>query len=299
MSIRIGHLSDIHVPSAARMTLRDVFSKRITGYLNLKFRRQQEYDVDVLRDAIKRLIADAVDVVVVSGDLTNLAYHQEFERAYALLQPLSEANIPWLVIPGNHDRYLTRAIDGFMEERFADHLGEALNESMPYPWISVQAGATIIGLNSAVANAPFQAWGEVSSEQIEAVQQAKSRILATEQPVVLVVHHHLGKAPHKKRDHNRNLRNSDEVLRLAQDLNAALILHGHNHFLDIRDMDGVRVFAASSGISNQQGAMRRAGQVAIHAVRKGAPPKHQVAYWQGATFGPWTEVTPTTLPPDQ
>lgn len=299
MSIRIGHLSDIHVPSTARMTLRDVFSKRITGYLNLKFRRQQEYDVEVLRDAVQRLIADQADAVVISGDLTNLAYHQEFERAYALLQPLSDANIPWFVIPGNHDRYLTRAIDGFMEERFADHLGEPLKDGLHYPWISVQPGATIIGLNSAVANAPFQAWGAVSSEQIEAVQQAKNRILATEQPVVLVVHHHLGKAPHKKRDHNRNLRNSDEVLRLAQDLNATLILHGHNHFLDVRDIGGVRVFAASSGISNQQGAQRRAGQVAIHTLRNGGAPEHHVAYWQGAEFGPWTKVSPTELPPDR
>lgn len=299
MSIRIGHLSDIHVPAAVRLTLRDIFSKRITGYLNLRFRRQQEYDVAVLSEAVQRLIADEVDVVVISGDLSNLAYHEEFERAFVLLRPLSDADIPWFVIPGNHDRYITRAIDGFMEERFADHLGSPLIAGQAYPWISVQPGATIIGLNSAIPNAAFQAWGAVSPEQIEALKQAKDRILATEQPVVLAVHHHLGKAPHKERDHNRNLRNSDEVLRVARELNAALILHGHNHYLDIRDMNGVRVFAASSGISNQHGEHRRAGQVAIHTVREDATPQHQVAYWQGTTFGPWTAVDPTDLPPDR
>lgn len=299
MSIRIGHLSDIHVPAPVRLGLRDVFSKRITGYLNLRFRRLQEYDVSVLQAAVQRLIADAVDVVVISGDLSNLAYHQEFERAYALLHPLTEAGIPWFVIPGNHDRYLARAIDGFMEERFANQLGRPLIDGEHYPWISVQPGATIVGLNSSVPNAAFQAWGAVSPEQIDALRQATDEILASSQPLVLVVHHHLGKAPHKENDHNRNLRNSDEVLRVAQELNATLILHGHNHFLDVRDMDGVRVFAASSGISNQQGEHRRAGQVAVHTLRPDALPEHHVAYWLGTSFGPWTTVSPTDLPPDR
>lgn len=299
MSIRIGHLSDIHVPAGARLSLRDAFGKRITGYLNLRFRRAKEYDVAVLRSAVARLVDEAVDVAVISGDLTNLAYRVEFERAYALLQPLSDANIPWFVVPGNHDYYLPRAVDGFMEERFADHLGAPLQDGSPYPWLSVQPGVTLLGVNSAVPNGPFQAWGAVSSAQIQAIKNAKERILATDQPVVMVVHHHLGKAPNKERDYNRNLRNSAEVLQLANSLNAALVLHGHNHYLDIRDMDGVRVFAASSGISNQQGEHRSAGQVAIHTVHEDGAPEHHVAYWQGDAFGAWTSVSPSKLPPSQ
>lgn len=299
MSIRIGHLSDIHVPAGVRPSLRDLLGKRLTGYLNFKLRREQEYDVRVLREAVRQLIDAKVDVVVVSGDLSNLAYHAEFKRAHDLLSPLSKAEIPWFVIPGNHDRYLARAIDGFMERQFAKQLGTPLLPNDAYPWISHQPGATLLGLNSAVANAPFQAWGHVSDAQIEAAYAAKERISGAGAPLVIAVHHHLGKAPHKDRDHNRNLRNSDAVLQLAKDLNAALVLHGHNHFLDIRDMDGVRVFAASSGISNQSGEHRRAGQVAIHTLSPNASPKHQVAYWMGDHFGEWTEVSPTTLPPDR
>lgn len=296
MSIRIGHLSDIHVPIDFRPSLRDVFGKRLTGYLNFRWRRQQEYDVRVLESAIQRLIDARVDAVIVSGDLTNLAYHEEFERAFSLLQPLTHANIPWFVIPGNHDRYLTRAIDGFMEQLFQEHLGAPLLDTSAYPWIDTRFGATLIGLNSAVANAPFQAWGHVSQEQIDAVYRAKNRILNAEQPLVIAVHHHLGKAPHTHRDHHRNLRNSDRVLQLAQDLGASLVLHGHNHFLDIQDMNGVRVFAASSGISNQQGEHRRAGQVAIHTLHNHKTPQHHVAFWQGEHFGEWRELDPSNLP---
>lgn len=299
MRIRIGHLSDIHVPAGVQPTLRDLLGKRLTGYLNFKLRRQQEYDVRVLEEAVRRLIEEKVDAVIVSGDLTNLAYAAEFQRAYTLLQPLSDAGIPYFVIPGNHDRYLARAIDGTMERLFAGHLGTPLSDDDAYPWIDTQCGATLIGLNSAVPNAPFQAWGQVSEAQIDAVARAKDRIAHHDQPVVLAVHHHLGKAPHKKRDHHRNLRNSDDVLQLAKDLNATLVLHGHNHFLDIRDMDGVRVFASSSSISNQQGEHRRAGQVAIHTLTPGAAPTHHVAYWLGDAFSPWKQVSPAHLPPDR
>lgn len=297
MTIRIGHLSDIHVPAIQSLPLRDVFSKRITGFLNFKLKRQKEYDVRVLQTAVQRLIEARVELVIISGDLTNLAYRQEFERAYTLLQPLSDARIPWLVVPGNHDRYLSSAIDGRMEEIFANHLGDSLSDVDAYPWLSFQPGATIIGLNSAVANAPFQAWGHVSDQQLHAVEAATARIQSAAQPIVLVVHHHLGKAPNKDNDTNRNLRNSDAVLALAQKLGVQLVLHGHNHFLDIRDMNGVRVFAASSGISNQEGEHRSAGQVAIHTVASDQPPQHEVAYWQGNAFGPWTVVTAETLPP--
>lgn len=299
MSIRIGHLSDIHVPAGVRPTLRDLLGKRLTGYLNFKLRREKEYDVRVLQAAIQQLIDAKVDAVVVSGDLSNLAYHAEFTRAHEFLSALSTAQIPWFVIPGNHDRYLQRAIDGFMEKQFAEHLGTPLQPHDPYPWITHLQGATILGLNSAVANAPFQAWGHVSDAQIDAAYAAKDAIDAHGAPLVIAVHHHLGKAPHKDRDHNRNLRNSDHVLQLAQDLNAALVLHGHNHYLDIREMHGVRVFAASSGISNQAGEHRRAGQVAIHTLSHEHPPIHHVAYWQGNAFGAWTEVSQTTLPPDR
>lgn len=296
MTTRIGHLSDIHVPALEPFSLRDLFSKRVTGFLNFKLKRQKEYEIRVLQAAVQQLIDARVDLVIVSGDLTNLAYRQEFETAKKLLSPLSDAQIPWFVVPGNHDRYLAAACDGRMEHIFQDHLGEALGDDA-YPWLSSQHGATIIGLNSAVPNAPFQAWGEVSQDQLHALEAARTRIQSLAQPIVIVVHHHLGKAPNKKNDANRNLRNSDQVLALAQKLGAQLVIHGHNHFLDIQDMGAVRVFAASSGISNQQGEHRSAGQVAIHTVTNQAPPRHEVAYWQGEAFGDWTEVSPQHLPP--
>ncbi len=299
MTIRIGHLSDIHVPAGIQPSFRDLMGKRITGYLNFKWRREKEYDPQVLQHAVKRLIEAKVDLVIVSGDLSNLAYHQEFDQANLYLSPLDHAHIPYLVIPGNHDRYLARATDGYMEALFHEHLGTPLDPPHPYPWIYEHDDATIIGLNSAVPNAPFQAWGHVSERQLRALDQLTQRLPPSPKPRIVTVHHHIGQAPHKKRDHNRNLRNSDAVLAHAKALDAQLILHGHNHFLDVRNVDGIRVFAASSGISNQHGQHRRAGQVAIHTLHQDTPPTHEVAFWQGTSFGDWIPMDEASLPPDR
>lgn len=296
MSTRIGHLSDIHVPALEPFSLADLFSKRITGFLNFKLKREKEYRVAVLEAAVQRLIDAKVDAVIISGDLTNLAYLQEFEAAHALLAPLSDAGIPWFVIPGNHDRYLAAADDGRMERVFHDALGEPLSDA-PYPWVAELDALTLVGLNSAVPTRPFHAWGVVSEPQIDALRAAGGRLAHLGKPIVLAVHHHIGRAPNKKNDATRNLRNSDEVLALARELGVALIVHGHNHFLDIQDHEGVRVFAASSGISNQAGVHRSAGQVAIHQVDDDGSVAHEVAFWMGDSFGPWTPADPETLPP--
>lgn len=294
MTTRIGHLSDIHVPDLSDMRARDLASKRLTGWLNFKLKREKEYVPAVLDAAVQRLIDAKVDLVLISGDLSNLAYVAEFERARNHLTPLTSAGIPWLVVPGNHDRYLASAVDGRMERTFADALGEPLRDGDAYPYLSDQPGCVVIGLNSAVPNAPFMAWGEVGEAQRNAVRVNAARIRAIGKPVVLMVHHHIGKAPHKKNDTNRNLRDSDAVFALAQQIGACLILHGHNHYLDVRDIDGIRVFAASSGISSRATTHRKAGQVAIHTVAPNAAPTHEVAFWQGDAFGPWIAITPTS-----
>lgn len=291
---RIGHLSDIHVPAPGAMSLRDLFSKRLTGWLNFKLRRQKEYKIEVLDHAIQRLIDAQVDLVIVSGDLSNLSFRQEYERAKRHLSALSDAGIPWLVIPGNHDRYLATSDDGALEEIFAEHLGEPLREGCDYPWFHALEGASIVGLNSALPTPPFQAWGRVGEAQLDAVRASAARIRERGFPVVLVVHHHVGRAPNKKKDHERNLKDSDAVLALAHELQASLLIHGHNHWLDVRDIQGLRAFAASSGISSQAGVHRSAGQVAIHRFDAEGQVHHDVAFWQGDAFSAWMPIDPST-----
>lgn len=291
---RIGHLSDVHVPAPGSMRIRDAFSKRLTGWLNFKLKREKEYDVEVLKKAVDRLIEANVDLVVISGDLSNLSFRAEYERAFAILSKFTSANVPWVVIPGNHDRYLPSSDDGTFEEIFEAHLGEPLDGGERWPRLHKLNGITIVGLNSAVPTPPFQAWGRVGEHQIAAVERAIPAILERGVPVLVAVHHHIGKAPNKAKDHERNLKDSDAVVALTEKLGAKLLIHGHNHFLDVRDVGAFRAFAASSGISNQSGFHRSAGQAAIHTVYPDSAPTHEVCFWEGASFSEWRAIEPST-----
>lgn len=71
--------------------------RRIAHLSDLHFGRTDPTAVDALGRAIEAL---APDLVVVSGDLTQRAQHDEFRAARAFLDALKA---PWLAVPGNHD----------------------------------------------------------------------------------------------------------------------------------------------------------------------------------------------------
>ena len=86
----ILHLSDIH-----RTVDQPVSNDEILNYLEPDLERHQEYDIPRL------------DMVVVSGDLTQSAEPNEYEETAALLgQLLADRKLPpsrLVVVPGNHD----------------------------------------------------------------------------------------------------------------------------------------------------------------------------------------------------
>src|SRR4051794_24203520 len=61
------------------------------------------FDGDLLERAVSEVVALRPDLVVVGGDLTAEGYANEFRLAKQLLQPLFDADLGMVVIPGNHD----------------------------------------------------------------------------------------------------------------------------------------------------------------------------------------------------
>ena len=73
----LAHLSDIHVTASSAWTKRDLFSKRITGWINLKifgrgfrFRNTNE----ILNALMKDIKSQNLDSIVFSGDATALGF---------------------------------------------------------------------------------------------------------------------------------------------------------------------------------------------------------------------------------
>ncbi|MGH7654583.1 MAG: metallophosphoesterase family protein, partial [Gemmatimonadaceae bacterium] len=99
-------------------------------------------------EGVERLIAEeALDLIVISGDLSQRTRTREFQRADAFIKR-AEARAPVMVVPGNHDTAWWTALLGMgsvnaMHTRYRQYVRDDLEPVIQIP------GATIVGLNSA------------------------------------------------------------------------------------------------------------------------------------------------------
>src|SRR5438046_2284631 len=61
------------------------------------------FDGPLLETAVNETIAVQPDLVLIGGDLTAEGYANEFRTAQHYLEPLVDAGLTTLVLPGNHD----------------------------------------------------------------------------------------------------------------------------------------------------------------------------------------------------
>ena len=111
--LRILHATDLHcfVPASWRQILTQ--PKRIIGATNwYLLRRAKRFDEEVQKQLVNKMIELKPDVVILSGDLTNLSTSEEFHHAYQILRPILHNNglFPTFIIPGNHDAYTPDAV---------------------------------------------------------------------------------------------------------------------------------------------------------------------------------------------
>src|ERR1700734_796063 len=97
-------------------------NKRATGLANLKLKRGSIHRSSYVRAIAREVRRLAVDHVVITGDLTNLALEPEFELAREVVEKdlgLSPRDVT--IVPGNHDVYTRGA---HATGRFASYFAE-------------------------------------------------------------------------------------------------------------------------------------------------------------------------------
>ncbi len=271
--MRIAHLSDLHVLSFDGVGTRRFLNKRLTGYANLRLKRNHAHRRHYVEAIAKEIARSKIDHVVVTGDLTNLALEPEFQAVRDLLErDLGLRPDQVSVVPGNHDLYTggamrSRRFTQFFAEYIQSDLPElAANTKLgPFPFVRLRGPCAIIGLTTAVPRPPFVASGTVGKLQLEAF----GRILAHEEvrkrtPVVLI-HHPLHNPRSKLKTMLEGLTDADE---LAAHLHRAvtadgLVLHGHLHRRQSKDLSteraGIKVIGATSASLHHENADRMAG----------------------------------------
>jgi len=154
--IRLAHLSDIHFGGE---------------------------NVAATAEAARVLRGEGLDLIVVSGDLTQFGAIGEFEAAAAWLETLPE---PRLVCPGNHDAPYLAWWERFYSPfgRFERLIGAADGQTF------AAEGLAVFGLNTARGVQPRANWskGQISQDQVR--RAAKWLAAAPPQTLKVVVVHH-------------------------------------------------------------------------------------------------------------
>jgi 3',5'-cyclic AMP phosphodiesterase CpdA len=234
--LRIAHISDPHIVSAAGVKWREMlFNKRVTGYANTVLRRKRVHRRDYL-EAVLDAVSSSADHLVVTGDVTNLALESEYHEALGLLQDVARS-IEVTLVPGNHDIYLPPiSRDG----RFAHHFGAFVKSDLPelavpvaagsYPLVKLRGPAAIVGVSSAVPRPPFIAAGRIGGDQLAALERVLAHPEVTKRVPVILIHH----PPVDPRSRLKRLRDgltdAASFRQALAPLSRGLVLFGHLHF---------------------------------------------------------------------
>jgi 3',5'-cyclic AMP phosphodiesterase CpdA len=198
---------------------------------------------------VREVNAPEVDLVVLSGDLTQRARVSEFEAARAMLDAIDP---PTMVVPGNHDVYPwwhpVRRL-AMPLKRYRTYVSADLT-----PTVSID-GTKVLGINS--AHGATIKGGRVTEAELTAIR----RHLGVEDDAtfkVLVLHHHLTKIRALGR-HDVAWK-SREALDVAADAGVDLILCGHLHVSHIEPVEIVpasrRIVVVSAGTATSNRGRR-------------------------------------------
>jgi Icc protein len=181
--VRIAHVSDIHCGS-------------------------QYFVPNLLTRALVEVNDLAPDVVVVTGDLTNAGYRQEFREAREYLDRIDCPEV--LVVPGNHD---SRNVGYVHFERLF-----ASRESV----VSTK-GVTIVGVDS---TEPDLDYGRIGRHRYPWISEAFAA--ESDDFKIFALHHHLLPVPGTGRERNI-VNDAGDLLEVLVGLGVKLVLSGHKH----------------------------------------------------------------------
>lgn len=215
----------------------DLLSKRITGYVNWKRNRAAHMESGTLERMVACMKERHPDHVAVTGDLTNLALDAEIAKAAIWLQALGSAD-DVSAVPGNHDAYvpgaLAKAVAAWSANMTSDR-PEVATTKNGFPFLRRRGPLALIGVNSAVATAPFLASGIFTRRQAEGfaatLRQAREDGLFR----VVLIHHPPVRNATTPQKRLYGIRLFQSVIR---EHGAELVLHGHTHLPQRNEIAG-------------------------------------------------------------
>lgn len=268
---RLAHLTDPHVGPLPRPQLRQLLSKRATGYVNWRRSRGRSHCMDVLAALLADLRLQGHDHIACTGDVCNIGLPREWETARVFLEALGSPEAVSFV-PGNHDAYVRGSLEGLLAACAPWTAGDDGSEGV-FPYMRRRGPVALVGLSSAIPTKPFVATGRLGQAQIAAVERM---LLAlgddSERPARIVMIHHPPQPGGA--ESGRELKDAADFTAMIGRAGADLILHGHNHVGSVAFIDGpngstVPVVGAPSASSLGDRHHHRASYVLYTILREG------------------------------
>lgn len=233
--MRIAHLSDLHLLSLDGAVPYRLFNKRITGYLNIRFHRKSVHKPFAVRAAARELKRLAIDHVVITGDVSNLALENEFELVRRFLA--EDLGLPperVSLVPGNHDAYTGGA---HRSQRFARTFAAYLRSDLAdltvpgdvFPFVHLRGPAAIIGVSTALPRPPLVASGAVGAPQLQALERILAHPEVAARTAVILQHHPIHNPASIAKRALEGLADARAESKLLARVRRGLLLHGHLH----------------------------------------------------------------------
>lgn len=243
--MRLAHCSDLHLLSLDGVRTRQYLNKRWIGAMNLLSNRSRHYHTEAFEDMVADLATVGVDHVLCTGDVTNLAFEQEFRFARGLFDRLPHGPAHVTVLPGNHDAYVAEGV-GLFAKVFGDYAtpdddwrwaddGDLVAEPdrAAWPLVRVRGPLAIIGLSTSRQSPWFTAYGRLGAPQLERLRRVLADPRLKGKARVVAVHH--PPAGRRARNVIRGLKDHAAFAQVIAEAGAELVVHGHEH-RDLREV---------------------------------------------------------------
>jgi 3',5'-cyclic AMP phosphodiesterase CpdA len=222
----LAHISDIHLGPMPDMSILELMSKRITGYVNWHRNRRKQLFGNTLELLLRDVQKHAPDHLAVTGDLVNLATDIEIKAAGIWLNSFSKPE-DVSVVPGNHDAYVPGALDKALDEWRAWITPDTpRQDGHEFPYLRIRGKVALIGVSTATASPPFMASGFFGPNQARRFANLLKDVGDAGLFRVVMIHHppiHGATATYKRMI---GIRRFGAAVHLG---GAELVLHGHTH----------------------------------------------------------------------
>lgn len=260
--MKILHISDLHFPTLLNpLTLR---RKSLVGYANFYLRRRKKHmQHKILVETIRNL---DYDLLIISGDITNVSHPKEFEIAKEILSPILDHRT--FMIPGNHDRYTKKSIsEDYFEKNFSEYLGEKVPIEINNPMEAHQARITEPGIekvgmklesfdyNRASLYLRMKTFGTIKvfgwdsnlllpAMNAQGILHPKVAIKTLEimkqsndSEYMVVCHHPIWNPKDRQESNHHKMRNRENIIQLLKDKPPIAYFHGHLHTNWVKNPD--------------------------------------------------------------